>query len=125
MPRFTFVDVPLSKTSKQMEILLSKGKIRFRDRIYNLSDYRDKYDSMDEGDFYDFMEKIYEEDRAMSDRKIASDIRQHQLTPHGEWRETCDSAYDQMMGLESNESLRELIQESRKRDRQRRGKRRK
>ena len=67
MPRFTFVEVPVSKTSKQMEILLAKGKIRFRDRLYNLSDYRDKYDSMDEGDFYDFMEKIYEEDRAMSE----------------------------------------------------------
>jgi len=80
---------------------------------------------LDEGDFYDFMEKIYEEDRAMSDRKISSDLRQHQLTSHKDWRETCDAAYDQMMGLESNPSLRELILESRQRDRQRRGKRRK
>jgi len=125
MPRFTFIETPLSRTSKQMEILHAKGKIRFRDRLYNLSDYRDKYDSLDEGDFYDFMEKIYEEDRAMSDRKISSDLRQHQLTSHKDWRETCDAAYDQMMGLESNPSLRELILESRQRDRQRRGKRRK
>lgn len=125
MPRFTFVEVPVSKTSKQMEILLAKGKIRFRDRLYNLSDYRDKYDSMDEGDFYDFMEKIYEEDRAMSDKKISSDLRQHQLTSHADWRDTCDAAYNQMMGLETNPALKELIVESRKRDRQRRGKRRK